>query len=526
MVTSLRQPLIPALALLAVALIWLPLAPASALSFRALTTPDAWRLLLNDNQIPQALVASLCATLIAIGGALMIALLTIGTLWPGRHWQRLVARLPGLLAIPHLAFASAMVALFTDGGWLYRLWHDYMAPQDRLGLGLGLVLAVKEGAFFIWVLGGLLTRRQLYEPMLTARTLGYSPWQALMQTGLRVIIPALGPLLLATTAWSLSVVDVALLVGPGNPPTLAVLAWQWLNDPDPLRQQTGLLVALVILLLVAIFAITGWLLWYGFRRLFPLLSGRRCRDRLHPVGQFMYYGLGGVSGLTLIILLITALIPLAAIDWQLDPSRWQWLNWHTVPTTLGLALFSALTGLIICLLWLEGGLERLTWLLWIPLVFPAVPLVAGQYQLLLWVGLDGQGLGVAWSHLLWVIPWMLLVLSPAWARLDPRQIMIARTLGWGRQRRFWLLKLPLLSRPLLTALAVGFSVSVAQYLPTLYNGAGRIVTVTTEAVSLGSGGDIQGQATLALFQALLPLCCFGLTTLISAAIGQRRQGLH
>ncbi|SQC94187.1 Inner membrane ABC transporter permease protein ynjC [Cedecea neteri] len=41
-------------------------------------------------------------------------------------------------------------------------------------------------------------------------------------------------------------------------------------------------------------------------------------------------------------------------------------------------------------------------------------------------------------------------------------------------------------RPLLAALAVGFSVSIAQYLPTLYAGAGRFATVTTEAVALSS----------------------------------------
>jgi putative thiamine transport system permease protein len=42
---------------------------------------------------------------------------------------------------------------------------------------------------------------------------------------------------------------------------------------------------------------------------------------------------------------------------------------------------------------------------------------------------------------------------------------------------------------LLAALAVGFAVSVAQYLPTLFVGAGRFNTVTTEAVTLASGGQ-------------------------------------
>ncbi len=36
----------------------------------------------------------------------------------------------------------------------------------------------------------------------------------------------------AVVAYSLSVVDVAMILGPNTPPTFAVLVWQWFNDPD------------------------------------------------------------------------------------------------------------------------------------------------------------------------------------------------------------------------------------------------------------------------------------------------------
>ncbi len=42
----------------------------------------------------------------------------------------------------------------------------------------------------------------------------------------------------------------------------------------------------------------------------------------------------------------------------------------------------------------------------------------------------------------------------------------------GRWQRVWRVKLPMLVRPPLMALAVGFSVSIAQYLPTLWLGLG------------------------------------------------------
>lgn len=121
---------------------------------------------------------------------------------------------------------------------------------------------------------------------------------------------------------------------------------------------------------------------------------------------------------------------------------------------------------------------------------------------------------------------MLFILRPAWRQHDPRMAVIARTLGWGPTRIFWLLTLPSLTRPLLTALAVGFSVSIAQYLPTLWLGAGRIPTLTSQAVALSSGGEAQTLAAQALWQLLLPAVCFILTALLAWLAGRYRRGLR
>ena len=41
------------------------------------------------------------------------------------------------------------------------------------------------------------------------------------------------------TSWQLGGDDVALVIGPTTPPTLAVLAWQWLQDADPAMNAQG-----------------------------------------------------------------------------------------------------------------------------------------------------------------------------------------------------------------------------------------------------------------------------------------------
>jgi putative thiamine transport system permease protein len=63
---------------------------------------------------------------------------------------------------------------------------------------------------------------------------------------------------------------------------------------------------------------------------------------------------------------------------------------------------------------------------------------------------------------------------------------------------------------LAASFAVGFAVSVAQYLPTLYLGSGRFPTATTEAVALSAGGQRGLMAAYAALQWLLPVLVFAL----------------
>jgi putative thiamine transport system permease protein len=67
------------------------------------------------------------------------------------------------------------------------------------------------------------------------------------------------------------------------------------------------------------------------------------------------------------------------------------------------------------------------------------------------------------------------------------------------------------------AFAVGFAVSVAQYLPTLYVGAGRFDTVTTQAVALSSGGQRSLMAAYAALQWVLPVVVFALAAWVGRA---------
>ncbi|HHZ7185521.1 TPA: ABC transporter permease subunit [Escherichia coli] len=459
-----------------IAVIYAPLIPAALTLISPALSLTHWQALFADPQLPQALLATLVSTTIAAVGALLIALLVIVALWPGPKWQRMCARLPWLLAIPHVAFATSALLLFADGGLLYDYFPYFTPPMDKLGIGLGLTLAVKESAFLLWILAAVLSEKRLLQQLIVLDSLGYSRWQCLNWLLLPSVASALAMAMLAIVAWSLSVVDVAIILGPGNPPTLAVISWQWLTQGDADQQTKGALASLLLMLLLAAYVLLGYLLWRGWRRTIPRVDGvRKPATPLLPSNTLAsFLPLTGV----LCVVLLAILADQSTINSQ--------------------ALINSLT----------------------------MGLVAGQYTLALWLNLDGSWTAVVWGHLLWVMPWMLFILQPAWQRIDSRLILIAQTLGWSRAKIFFYVKCPLMLRPALIAFAVGFSVSIAQYMPTLWLGAGRFPTLTTEAVALSSGGSNGILAAQALWQLLLPLIIFALTALVAKWVGYVRQGLR
>jgi putative thiamine transport system permease protein len=132
---------------------------------------------------------------------------------------------------------------------------------------------------------------------------------------------------------------------------------------------------------------------------------------------------------------------------------------------------------------------------------------------------------LVWAHLVFVLPYVFLALCEPWRALDSRLIRTAACLGAPPWRVLLRVTLPLLARPLLAAAAIGFAVSAGLYLPTLFAGAGRVATLTTEAVTLASGGDRRVVGATALQQAALPLLGYALAVGVPAWRARRRQGL-
>jgi putative thiamine transport system permease protein len=501
---------------------------------------QAWREVLANRQWLGALALTLFSGLLATALALALSFALLSRLFPGddTHWYN---ALPHLLAVPHAAFAIGVAFLIAPSGWLLRLvspwltgWQDPPAlatVQDPFGVGLVLVLVLKETPFLLWAAASELRRadtaQRLSRELAVARSMGYGRSAAWWRLVALQLLPKLRWPLLAVLAYNLTVVDVSLIIGPGNPPTLAVLAWQWLQDASPETQTQGAVLAWILCAVLAVVIATGIalartpLMRASFRAW--LTKGSRGRIRAsRPTFISAWWLVLGIYAAVMLALAVGSVSGVWAFP-ALLPQTWTFGAWQSVlasfGTVWGTALLAALCASF-ALLWAVAWLEcapaawdaRLRPLLYLALVLPGVLWVLGLHHWALRVGVADTWLGVGLAHSVVVLPYVLIALSPAYHGFDYRYARTATSMGHGPWRFLLHIKWPMLKAALASSWAVGFAVSVAQFLPTVYLGGGRVATVTTEAVALAAGAQRSLTAAYAWLQWLLPVLAFALAT--------------
>jgi putative thiamine transport system permease protein len=201
-------------------------------------------------------------------------------------------------------------------------------------------------------------------------------------------------------------------------------------------------------------------------------------------------------------------------------AAWQNLFANESPVILSLALALTTSGLALALavLWFETVKPDLDRVLTIAAIaglgLPALAIAGGQYRLFLGLGLTGTLPGLFLAHFTAVFAYVFIVLKGPYRAFDPRFRAVAHGLNTGKLR-FWIkVTAPMLKATLATAAAVGFSVSILQFVPAQLIAAGRYSTLPMEAVTLASGGSRPLTAAYALALAVLPALVFLLAQII------------
>ena len=450
-----------------------------------------------------------------------------------------------LVAIPHSTIAIGMLFLLTPSGWLLRLISPELSGFERppawdllpddYGLGLILGLMAKEVPFLVMLgMAGSATIPVARLQDITTN-LGYGKLAGWVLIILPLVYRQLRLPVIAVLIFSISVVDMALLLAPSLPPPLAILVLNDFNDADLASRLPASFGALLQILL-AIIGVCIWLILEGL--IGSLLQhcqklGFRATAADKTIPFFVL--LASLPMIIGVFGLVAAFIWSFSESWFFPaalPSIFSLTHWHAAVGISSMVLKSAMlaitssllaTCIILTLLYIDrknvvgnaitsevSDLPKklLTAALFLPLLIPQISFLFGLQIGLSWAGFDGSWPALLYCHMIFIMPYAWLILSPAFVALEWKHDYVAATLGLGPISRFFRIHLALLAFPIGAALFIGVSVSIALYLPTVFVGGGRINTITVEAVSLGASGGRGPAGVAAMIQILIPLICF------------------
>jgi putative thiamine transport system permease protein len=503
-----------------------------------------------DKMVWLSFSTSLISTLIAF----FITILILASYF-NSPWLKRIQRLLGpILVIPHAAAAIAIGFLITPSGFLSRIFSpwlsgwitppDWLLPHDHMGISIIIGLTLKELPFLLLIALGVLAQPEIGAKLKAqhkvALSLGYCPMTAFFKVVLPNLYGYMRLPLLAVLAYSSASVEMPLILGPNTPPTLSVAIMQWFHDVDlnlRIKASAGaiLQIAITLILLltwksleVSIKKVSASLLVNGNREFGGMFILR--------FTNLLTSTILGIIGLALMAMVLWSfagfwsfpdLLPqqLVIQHWQTALMQMQTPLWNT----LFIAITSTLIAIALTLFALEAEQQNTKtissiseFIIYLPLLIPSIAFLFGLVWVFEQVNSQHAYLNVILAHLLFVLPYVFLSLANSYRLLDPRFSSVAASLGASPSKIFWQLKLPLLLRPILIATALGLAISFSQYLPTLLAGAGRINTITTEAVTLANGASRRTSAVYALVQMLLPALFFLLAWAIPKCLYRAR----
>lgn len=495
-----------------------------------------------------SILIGMVTTIVSLGAVAAFVASDLGT----AVFSRMGRMISPLLAVPHAATAFGLAFLIAPSGMLMRLVSPWMTGFDRppdllivndpLALSMMAGLIVKEIPFLFLVTLAALPQTRHIQTMRLGRSLGYGRITAFIVLLWPSLYKQVRLAVFAVVAYATSVVDVALILGPHLPPTLPVRLIDWMNDPA-LETRFLASAGAVLQLVVTLTALIAWVFLerlgskmtslvldsgYRFRRDVLFRATARLvmlSSALAVFGGLAVLALWSVSG-----------------QWQFPdalPSGFTFRSWMLalprmsgpLTTTLSVAGLSTLIALVLSILCLEREYETgrgrdALLLIYLPLIVPQISFMFGLQVLTIRLGVDARFGALVLAHLVFVLPYVFLSLSDPWRAHDRRHDLIAAGLGMSRTRTLFRIRLPMLTRAVLTAAAVGFSVSIGQYLPTVLIGAGRLTTVTSEAVALAAGGNRRVVGVYAFMQTLLPFLAFAIATSLPGLVFRKRRGLR
>lgn len=435
------------------------------------------------------------------------------------------------LSVPHLAFFSGVLFLISSSGIWARIWNlfsnnsFYGFDRDPLALSFAATLALKESLFLLFVMLPLIFEKKNEAELVLTQSYGHTEFTFWTHVLWPRVLKSIQYPIWMVIAFSVSVVDLAIVLAPTNPPPFSVVLWEFFRSSDLESQTNSLLgsINILFILLVSVF------IWESLVKIFLMILKLRL---LWPIkSRFLIFRKPILS-----VYFLFQLAPVVVLSiWAFTD---EWVFPHLLPTsytvdnfingiagilpqiitTVNLAFLSSILSTLACLIWLEWDRLALKKWMMIPIlfvsVFPIIPLLFGFDIFLASTMKPNSFFSVLYIHLFLVFPYIYIILKNHFGKFDERYKTVTLSLGQSAIRFFIKVRLPMILGGIMTAFSVGFAVSVSQFVSTVFIGGGRIETLTTQMVVAASGENRKWIGVFGILQILIPALVFYFSSLV------------
>ena len=323
-------------------------------------------------------------------------------------------------------------------------------------------------------------------------------------------------------AFAASVLDMSLLLAPSTPSTLAIRILQYYQSSETdslfIASNLALIQLFVIVILLLMWLLLEKLVSNKF--VFTYLV-RACSYKNSFIKYFIF-------SLILILLALSLLTIISSFLWGLGGN---WFFPNLLPTSINIEIFVkffnenksiilisifiplivSLLSCVIVILWVEltesfnKKYYYFEGFIFLPLFIPQISFLIGIQSFLIPLNFSNFFIPLIIVELFYVIPYSFIILAPSFREIKKDIIKVAASLGKNRFERLIFIKIPIIMPTFLLSIAIGMLVSFALYTPVYFIGAGRVTTLTVEALNLALSGAKKDLGVATIFQIIIPI---------------------
>lgn len=482
--------------------------------------------------ITKSIILSFFTGFISTLLALFFSQVIILYIFQTKFYQFLKTIISPLLALPHITMAIGLMFIFSPSGLFFRLFSPWLTGferppnffilPDEYGFFLILGLVLKEIPFFILVSMSAIEQFGAKKFLNVGKSLQHSTFSVWCILLFPLIYKRIRLIVFIVIAFAASVLDMSLLLAPSTPSTLAIRILQYYqsSETDSLFIASNLA---LIQLFVIVILLLMWLLLEKLvsNKFFFTYLVRACSYKNSFIKYFIF-------SLILILLALSLLTIISSFLWGLGGN---WFFPNLLPTSINIEIFVkffnenksiilisifiplivSLLSCLIVILWVEltESFNKKYYyfesFIFLPLFIPQISFLIGIQSFLILLNFSNFFIPLIIVELFYVIPYSFIILAPSFREIKKDIIKVAASLGKNRFERLIFIKIPIIMPTFLLSIAIGMLVSFALYTPVYFIGAGRVTTLTVEALNLALSGAKKDLGVATIFQIIIPI---------------------